>query len=123
LTVLLDSCVWIEYFNGSAKAKKAVKYIESKETIIVSTINITEIYRHILTKKSIKEADAFTNRILQRAYIFPVSLETGVLSAQLKHEHKMTLGDALILATALLKKARLVTFDSDFKFFEHCEVL
>lgn len=123
LTVLIDSCVWIEYFNGGERVKNALKYIEGEEMLIASTINIAEIYRHFLAKKSVKDADKAINIIAKRAYIFPVLFDTSILAAQLKHEHKMTLGDALILSTAILKKAKLITFDSDFKNMDNCEVV
>lgn len=122
MTVLIDSCVWIEYFEGTNKSKKVLNYIEKEVTLIASTINIAEIYRHFLSKKSIKEADEAINLILKRCYVFPVNLDISILSAQLKHKHKMTLGDALILSTATIKNAKLITFDSDFKKFENCEV-
>jgi predicted nucleic acid-binding protein len=122
LTVLIDSCIWIDYFEGTEKSKKVLKYIESEVTLIASTINIAEIYRHFLSKKSINEADEAINLILNRCYVFPVNLDTSILAAQLKHKHKMTLGDALILSTATIKNAKLITFDSDFTQFENCEV-
>jgi predicted nucleic acid-binding protein len=122
LTVLLDSCIWIDYIQGEERAKKMIPIIESSQTIIISTINICEIYRHILSKKDLETAGLGINLIADRAIILPLNTETAILAAQLKDKHKLTLGDALILSTSLIYKSKLITFDNHFKNFENCKV-
>lgn len=118
MTVLADSCVWIEYFQGSKKGEKAKKYIEGDYAIIISSINLSEIYNHMLSKKSLKEADNAINFIAERSFSLPVFDDIALFAAQLKHEHKFGLGDALVYSTALINKASLLTFDSDFRKFD-----
>ncbi len=49
MTVLVDSWGWIEYFNGSAPGEKVRELIENpKEKVIVSAINIAEVYNSFL---------------------------------------------------------------------------
>ena len=123
MDVLLDSCAWIEYLSASKKGEKVRKIVESSTLIVASTVNIAEIYKHLLDGTDIETANDAINEVLKRSVVVPLFLDASILAAELKHEHKMALGDALILATALVKKAKLVTFDSDFKGLENCEVL
>ena len=123
MTVLVDSCVWIEYFQGSKKGEKARKYIEGDYAIIVSSINLSEVYRFMLSKKGVKEADNAINFIAECSFSIPVFDDIALFAAQLKHEHKFGLGDALVYSTALINKAELITFDSDFKNFDNAVFL
>ncbi len=115
LIVLIDSWSWIEYFQGSAKGEKVRKYIEEEGHIIVSTINIAEVFRHMLAHGTEKDADAAAQHILKSAFVIPVSTAIAIEAAKIKHERKWGLGDSIILATARQNNAKVVTGDDDFK--------
>ena len=114
MTVLIDSWAWIEYFKGSEKGSKAAKHIEGDEKIIVSTINVAEVFRHTLEKRSQKDAESAISYMLNASFVIPVSIEISVESAKIKHEKKWGLGDSIILATAKQNNATVVTGDDDF---------
>lgn len=115
LTVLLDSNMWIEYFEGSTKGEKVREYVESEEKIIVSTINIAEVFRQMLQKKGEASAKKVVAIMTGYAFAIPVTTEIALAAAALKHQHKLGLGDSIIYATAKMNHAMLVTGDSDFK--------
>jgi len=115
LTVLIDSWVWVEYFKGSECGKDAKKYIEGNEKAIISTINIAEVYRWILRFYDEKVAEEKRRVMKERCFVIPVDEEIAVMSAKIKHNEKMGLGDAPIYATAKKENAILLTGDSDFE--------
>ena len=115
MTVLIDSWVWVEYFKGSKCGKDAKKYIEGNEKAILSAINIAEVYRWILRFYDDKVAEEKKRVMKERCFVIPVDEEIAVMSAKIKHNEKMGLGDALIYATAKKENAILLTGDSDFE--------
>lgn len=115
MTVLVDSNIWIEYFQASALGKKAAEFIEGKEKVIVSTLNIAEVYRHVLVKRNKADAEKAIDIMQQFSYVIPVTTEIAKQAACLKHEKKLGLADAIIYATAIQENATIVTADSDFK--------
>ena len=49
---LVDSPGWLEYFADGKNAKYFVQVIENTKELIVSTINLYEVYRKILLEKN-----------------------------------------------------------------------
>jgi predicted nucleic acid-binding protein len=115
LTVLIDSWAWIEYFQGSEAGKRVRAHIDSAEEVIISTINVAEVFRHFLAKASKKDAEDAVRFMLGRSFSIAVSVDIALSGAAIKHEKKWGLGDSLILATARSKGATVVTGDDDFK--------
>ena len=113
MTVLIDSWAWIEYFKSSEAGKRAKGFIEGG-SIIISAINVAEVFRHmlILSKKDAEDALSF---MLKISFVVPVSVKLAKDAALIKHEKKWGLGDSIVLATALQHGAKVVTGDSDFK--------
>ncbi|KAF5415404.1 MAG: tRNA(fMet)-specific endonuclease VapC [Candidatus Methanophagaceae archaeon] len=116
MTVLIDSWAWIEYFRGS-KAGEQIKGVieDSEEKMVISTINIAEVYRLILRFYSEDFAEEKIEAMKQRAFVCDVIEEIAVEAAKIKHKKKWGLGDSLIYATAKKEGARVLTGDPDFK--------
>lgn len=115
MTVLVDSCAWIEYFKGSKSGEKIRKYIDSDVEILSSVINLAEIYRYMLAYNPEKYAKEALDFILKRSFYIPVSLKISIEAAKIRHEKKFGLGDALIYSTALLTNSKVLTVDKHFK--------
>ena len=115
MTVLLDSWVWVEYWRGSKNADKASSYIQSSEEVIVSSINIAEIYFWILRGYGQKEAEAKKRILERRCFIADLDPSIAVEAAKIKHDRKIALADSIVLATAIKTNAKVVTGDPDFK--------
>ncbi|HEC76556.1 MAG TPA: type II toxin-antitoxin system VapC family toxin [Thermoplasmatales archaeon] len=115
LIVLIDSWAWIEYFRGSKSGEKVRKYIEGREKAIISAINIAEVYRWILSFYDEKIAEKKIEVMKERCFVIPVDEEIAIMSAKIKHNENLGLGDAIIYATARKEKASLLTGDYDFK--------
>lgn len=115
MTVLIDSWAWIEYFKGSGAGKKASRIIEDEEEAVVSTINMAEVYRWVLKFYDEDKAREKVSAMKQRCFVIDVTEEIAIKSAKIRHETKLGLGDAIVLATANQENAKVVTGDPDFK--------
>lgn len=114
MTVLVDSWAWIEYFKGTLSGKKATGHIEGEEKIIVSAINVAEVRLFLLRHKP-AEAENLITFLLNTSFPVPISTEVAMLAARIRHEKKLGMADAIVMATAIMHKARIVTGDDDFE--------
>ncbi len=119
---MLDSWAWIEYTRISPQSERVRLYIEGDEPAITSAINIAEVYRFFLAKKP-RETEHYLSFILARANVIPVDTEIAKTAAKICHEKKMGLADAIVLATAQLKGAKIITGDPDFKNEKNVELI
>ena len=99
MTVLVDSWSWIEYFHGTESGEKVKEVIENiQEKIIVSTINIAEVYNAFLRDYNESFAEISRKTIRHRSYVIEVTEDIAIGSAKIKHEMKWGLGDSIIYA-------------------------
>jgi predicted nucleic acid-binding protein len=120
MTVLVDSWSWIEYFEGSVPGERVREVIEdSQGSIIVSVINIAEVFNAFLRDypypKNERFAVASRAAIKQRSQVFDIDEEIAVESARIKHKMKWGLGDSIMYATAKREGAKILTGDPHFK--------
>lgn len=115
MTVLIDSWAWIEYLRGSKPGEKVKEYVEDEVDVVVSTINIAEVYRWILRYYDERVAEEIRIAIGERSMIIEVSEEIAVQAAHIKHDKGWGLGDSIIYATAKREGAKVLTGDPDFK--------
>ena len=114
MTVLIDSWSWIEYWAGSKYADAAAKYIDGSEAAIVSTLNIAEVHYWFIRHYDEETANERISRMRKRCFTIPVNEEIAVGASRIKHDMKMSLADSVILATAKVENAKVVTGDPDF---------
>lgn len=114
MTVLVDSWAWIEYLKGSPAGEKSKEIIESGRQLLLSSINVSEIYLFLLRNKP-SEAERLIKFVLNTSFIIPLETATALRAAKIKHSHKIGLADAIVIATAEENKAEILTGDDDFK--------
>jgi predicted nucleic acid-binding protein len=121
MTVLVDSWSWIEYFISTPVGVKDVARVldDPQSEVIVSTVNIAEVYKAFLRDFPYPEnqrlAEASRAAIIQRSYVFDVDQEIAVESAKINHKMKLGLGDSIMYATAIREGAEVLTGDPHFK--------
>ena len=123
LTVLIDSNLWIEYLNGTPLGKKASEFIEGNERVVISAINLAEVFRHVLSKKKRADAEKAKEILLQYSFSIAVTTNIAIEAATLKVEKSMGLADAIIYATAKQENAQIITADNDFRGQENVLIL
>jgi PIN domain nuclease of toxin-antitoxin system len=115
MEIVLDShtLFWL-LFNPSKLSKSAKKYIEKSNRIILSSIVLMEIL-YLLEKNnlSFKFVDVL-NEIRIRGYlVYPLDLE--IISQSLFISSKLEMHDRIIIATAQLFNAYLISRDKEIK--------
>jgi hypothetical protein len=108
--LLIDTDVLIDYLRGYSKA---VHYLENvRDSLLLSSITVAELYAGI---KNEEEENALTP-FLQLFQIISVDEKIAAMGGYLRRDygksHGTGLADALIAATALSHKARLITLNT-----------
>jgi predicted nucleic acid-binding protein len=109
---LVDSSGWLEYFAGGRKAKFFAPALEDNENLIVSTVNIYEVFKRVLQQRG-EDAALRAVALMQQAGIVDVTSPIAMDAAQLSTELKLPMADSLKLATARAYGAILWTQDAD----------
>jgi predicted nucleic acid-binding protein len=117
---VIDSYAWIEYFMGTEAGEKAKPIIESSEEKITPTICLAEVYAKTLKVQSQELAEKQRVFIKEKSVIAsldePIAVESAKVQIKMKKEiDGWGLVDSIVYATALLKKAEVVTGDEHFK--------
>jgi predicted nucleic acid-binding protein len=111
---LVDSSGWLEYFANSKNAEYFAPAIEDTERLIVSTINLYEVFKKILQQRD--ENSAFQAiALMQQGKVIDVDSSISLISAKQSIDLNLPMADSIILATAKVNSATLWTQDSDFK--------
>ncbi len=124
--LVLDTYAWIEYFTGSSKGLRVKELLLEAEAAYTPSIVLAELARKYL-REGVDEdvVRDRLHRVARLSEVVPidvsVSLEAGKAYMELReHARKLGLGkpslnDAIVLATARIKGARVVTGDEHFK--------
>jgi len=111
---LVDSSGWLEYFTDGKNAEFFSSAIEDIDNLLVSTINLYEVYKKVLIEKD-EEAAIQAIALMQQGRIVDVNIPISLTAAKLSYDLKIPMADSLILSTARLNDAILWTQDSDFE--------
>lgn len=111
---VVDSSGWLEYFANATNANFFAPAIEDTENLIVPTISILEVFKHVLRAFSEKHAFESIEGMLQ-GKVIDLNVELSLNAAKLGTQHKIPLADSIILATGITYNATIWTQDADFK--------
>ena len=117
---VIDSYAWTEYFMGTKTGEKVKPIIENTEEKITPTICLAEIYAKTLRAENDELAEKQRIFIKEKSALAPLdeitAVEAAMLTSKLKREIPgWGLADSIVYATALIKKAEVVTGDEHFK--------
>ncbi len=110
---VIDTSIWIEVFRGTEMGRGHLPLLSAPEAIIVPTIVQYEIFKWLSRERSVDEATlaiTFTGECVVQEF----TTELAMAAAELSAAHKLHATDAIILATAQLHDAPLVTCDAHF---------
>jgi uncharacterized protein len=118
--LVLDTWSVIAYFEGEPAGQQVADVIadahESGTPLMMSVVNVGEVWYLFARKSSETEADQSTKELTQLGIEFieidwPLARE----AANFKSKRRMSYADCFAASLAKEKKAELVTGDSDFK--------
>lgn len=111
---VIDSSGWIEFFTDGPLADEYAKRLRNLAAIVMPVIVLYEVYKRL--KRDLSEDDALVAvSAMQRTRVVPITGEVALTAADLSIEHGLAMADAMILATAKLFRAELITSDRDFE--------
>lgn len=112
--ILVDSSGWIEYLAARPKAEEFARYIEGKEPLVTSAIQVYEIYK--VVRRDVSEERAIESiSALRATTVVPLDESLALEAADISLERGLAMADSIILATAARYRAAIVTADADFE--------
>ena len=110
----MDSSAWPEYFANGPNAGFFAPAIEDVDRLLVSTINLFEVFKRVLQQRG--ERDALRAAAeMQQGQVVEVDSALALSAARISFDLKLPLADSVVLATARARDAVLWTPDADFK--------
>ena len=112
--ILVDTSAWIEWLIGSPSGDKIAGALPEQAEWLVPTMVQLELWKWLSREVGEEKADqviAFTH-VCQ---VVPLDTEIALAAADACREHKLATADAIVLATARLRGATLLTCDAHFE--------
>ena len=108
---LLDSNIIINFLNGDKKIRDWMN--KEKSSSFLFPFSISTVSRiEVLSYRNLKEAQVLNlEKFLDTFDSFSISDEIARLAAMIRREKVLTLGDAIIAATAITCKCRFIRTD------------
>lgn len=113
MSVVVDSCGWIEYLVGGRLADAYAPLLEAEEELVVPTVVQYEVYRWVRREASESLALEIVAH-MERGRVRPLDSRTALLAADLAAEHRLAMADAMVYAHAHEEDALLLTSDAHF---------
>ncbi len=111
---LVDSSGWLEYFADGKNAGHFAPVINNTEKLIVSTINIYEVYKKVISERD-EDSALQAVAMMQQAKVIEITPSIAVQAAKASYIFKLPLADSMIYITAREYNATIWTQDADFK--------
>ncbi len=111
---LIDSSGWLEYLTEDSKAGAFGHYLEGDAAVLVPSIVIFEVYKHLAKNRGRTLADRFMSQVLQRRVV-PLDETIALAAANASIDHRLGGADAIVYATARVCQAQLVTANTHFR--------
>lgn len=110
---VVDSSGWLEYFADGANADFFAAPIQSIEVLLVPTISLYEVFKHVLINRSEGEALRAV-AAMQQGQVIDLDSNIAISAAKISADLKIPMADSVMLASARSNDATLWTQDVDF---------
>jgi len=110
---LVDSCGWLEFFADGPNAEAFVVPLADRESLIVPSITIYEVFKVVLRQRG-EDAAFQAAALMQQGMVVELPPALAMVAAKTSFELALPMADSIILATARLHDARLWTQDEHF---------
>lgn len=111
--IVVDSSGWLQFLTDGPLADQYASRLRQPAAVITPTIVIYEVYKH---SKRLRGEDGALDAVaaMQKTRVVELNDELALIAADLSIDLKLPMADAIILATARLYEAEVVTSDADF---------
>jgi predicted nucleic acid-binding protein len=112
--IVIDWSGWLEFLTNGPLAEEYANRLRQPSALITPTIVVDEVYKH---SKRLRGEELALDAVaaMQKTKVVPLTDEIALVAADLSLEYKLPMADAIVLATARLYDAEVVTSDVDFK--------
>jgi len=114
--MVVDSSVWLEILARGPLAARCEKYLNDfleKDDLVISAVTLFEVYKNLKKKFGDEEAVDLLGGLSQ-CLVVNVNRELALQASDLSLEHGLAMADAMVLACAQRRGAKLLTLDNDF---------
>ena len=110
---VVDSSGWLQFLTDGPLAEQYASRLRLPANVITPTIIMYEVYKH---SKRLRGEEGALDAVaaMQKTRVAELNDELALIAADLSIELKLPMADAIILATARLHEAEVVTSDADF---------
>ena len=119
---VVDSSGWLAWFLDEPNAGRFEAPIRATDELVVPSIVLLEVYRHVRRSVGVEEAVAAA-AVLQQGRIADMTCALALVAAELSVVHSLPVADSIVLATTREHGATLWTQDSDFDGLESVEFI
>jgi len=118
----VDSSAWVSVMSGDKRSKKIESLLSKSKKVIVPSLVLFEVYKHI--KKKAGEDEALkTCAYLSSFCIEELDREIALSAADISISTKLAMADSIVAAHAQRAGAKLLTCDNDFRVLDYAEIL
>lgn len=110
--ILVDSSGWLEFFTNGPLADRYAPYLKNLREVVTPTIVLYEVYKVIKRERCEEEALVAVAQI-GKSRIVPLTDTIALTAGDISLTHQLAMADAVVYATALTEKAKLITSDRD----------
>ena len=109
---LVDSSGWIEFFTEGPLASAYASHLKELKNVVTPTIVLYEVYKIIKRQRSEEEALAAAAQ-MGKTRLVPLTDAIALTAADVSLAHGIAMADAIVYATAMTEKAKVLTSDED----------
>jgi len=125
--MLLDTSVWIEFFQGTEKSKKVEDILKTEENF-TSIVTLAEVVNWCFKNNIQDKIKDYIEGIKNGSTILGLNEPIVILAGKINYERKRIeknwgIMDSIILATAQIYNLKVLTKDSQFKDLPNVEIL
>ena len=110
--LLVDSSGWLEFFTNGPLASTYAQHLKHPNDVLTPTIVLYEVYKIIKRQRSEEEALTVAAQ-MGKTQLVPLNDTIALTAADASLTYQLAMADAIVYATALIHKAKLVTSDAD----------
>ena len=108
---VVDSSGWLEYLTEDSRAAAFGHYLEAEHAVLVPSLVIFEVYKHLAKHRGRAVADRFMSQALHHRVV-PFDETVALAAANLSLEHRLQGAAAILYASARVHQAHFVTADT-----------
>lgn len=112
--MIVDSCGWLEFLTDGKLAESFATYLQNLDELVTPTIVIYEVYKKVKHERGEENAILIAGQ-MHTTNIVPLTSNIALLAADVSLKYRLPMADAIVYATSLAEKCKIVTSDSHFK--------